>query len=62
MKWWLQDKNKEIYSIQNERKSFFSERFIKTLKNNDKYMTSISENVYIDNLDYIVSKYNNTYY
>ena len=30
MKSWLQDKNKEIYSIQNERKKIFAERFIRT--------------------------------
>ena len=61
MKSWLRDKNKEIYSIQNVRKSFFAERFIiRTLKKIDEYMTSVSENVYIDKLDYIVKKYNNT--
>ena len=39
------------------------ERFIKTLKNKIyKYMTSISKNVYIDKLDDIVHKYNNTYH
>ena len=27
-----------------------------------KYMTSISKNVYIDKLDDIVNKYNNTYH
>ena len=27
-----------------------------------KYMTSISKNVYIDKLDYIVKEYNNTYH
>ena len=37
---------------------FFAERFIRTLKKIDKYMASISENVYIDKLDYIVNKYN----
>ena len=40
-----------------------AERFIKTLKNKIyKYMTSISKNVYIDKLDEIVNKYNNTYH
>ena len=27
-----------------------------------KYITSISKNVYVDNLDYIVNKYNYTYH
>ena len=38
-------------------------RFIRTLKGKIfKYMTSISKNVYIDKLDDIVDKYNNTYH
>ena len=41
-----------MYSMHNEVKSFAAERFIRTLKNKIyKYMTSISENVYIDKLD-----------
>ena len=32
------------------------------LKNNYKYMTSISKNVYIDKLDDIVNECNNTYH
>ena len=52
-----------MYSTNNEGKSVISERFIKTLKNKIyKYMTSISKNVYIDKLDDIVRKYNNTYH
>ena len=47
----------------NEGKSVVAERFIRTLKNKIyKYMTSISKNVYIDKLDDIVNKYNNTYH
>ena len=47
----------------NEGKSVVVERFIRTVKNKIfKYMTSISKNVYIDKLDDIVSKYNNTYH
>ena len=39
------------------------ERFIITLKNEIyKYMTSISGNVYIEKLDDVVNKYNNTYH
>ena len=49
-------------STNNEGKSVIVERFIRTLKNKIyKYMTSISKNVYIDKLDDIVKKYNNTY-
>ena len=37
------------------------ERFVRTLKNKIfKHMTIISKNVYIDVLDDIVNKYNNT--
>ena len=47
----------------NKGKSVIAERFIRTLKNKiSKYMTSISKNVYIDKLDDIVNKYNNTYH
>ena len=53
----------EIYSTHNEGKSVVAERFIRTLKNKIyKYMTSISKNVYIDKLDYIVNENNNTYH
>ena len=42
-------------------KSVTAERFIRTLKNKIyKYLTSVSKNVYIDKLDDIVNKYNNT--
>ena len=52
-----------MYSTNNEGKSVIAERFIKTLKNKIyKYMTLISKNVYIDKLDDIVKKYNNTYH
>ena len=60
---WLKDKVIEMYSTNNEGKSVIAERFIRTLKNKIyKYMTSISKNVYIDKLDDIVKKYNNTYH
>ena len=49
--------------MKDEGKSIFGERFIRTLKNKIyKYLTSISKNVYIDKIDNIVSKYNNTYH
>ena len=52
-----------MYSTNNEGKSVISERFIRTLKNKIyKYMTSISKNVYIDKVDDIARKYNNTYH
>ena len=52
MKSWLQDNNIEMYSTNNEEKSVVAGRFIRTLKFKIyKYMTSISENVYIDKLD-----------
>ena len=52
-----------MYSTDNKGKSFVAERFIRTLNNKVyKYITSISKNVYIDKLDDIVNKYNNTYY
>ena len=47
-----------MYSVRNEEKSVVAERFIRNLK----YMTSISKNAYIDKLDDIVNKYNNTYH
>ena len=50
-------------STNNEGKSVVAERFIRTLKSKIyKHMTSISKNVYIDKLDDIVNKNNNTYH
>ena len=61
MKSFLQNNGIEMYSTHNEGKSVVGERFIRTLKNKIyKYMNSISKNVYIDKLDDIVNKYNNT--
>ena len=52
-----------MYSVHIEGKSVVAERFIRTLKNKIyKYLTTISKNVYIDKLDDIVNKYNNTYH
>ena len=60
---WLQDNDIVMYSTHNEGKSVVAERFIRTLKSKIyKYMTSISKNVYINKLDDIVNKYNNTYH
>ena len=50
-----------MYTMHNEEKSVVVERFIRILKNKIyKYMTSVSKNIYIDKLDDIVNKYNNT--
>ena len=50
-----------MYSTYNEGKSVVAERFIRTLKNKIfKHMTTISKNVYIDVLNDIVNKCNNT--
>ena len=63
LKKWLQDNDIVTYSTHNEGKSIVAQRFIRTLKNKIyKYMTSISQNVYIDKLDDIVNEYNNTYH
>ena len=52
-----------MYLTHNEGKSVAAERFIRTLNNKIyKYMTSISKNAYIEKLDDIVYKYNNTYH
>ena len=60
-KHFLKINNIEIYSTYNEGKSVVAERFIRTLKNKiSKRMTTISKNVYIDVLNDIVNRYNNT--
>ena len=63
MKSWLAKSDIAMYSTHNEGESVVAERFIRTLKNKIcKYMTSISKNVYIYELDGIVNKYCNTYH
>ena len=58
MKSWLVKIDIEMYSTHNEGRSVVVERFVITLKNKIfKYMTSISQNVYIDKLDDIVETY-----
>ena len=62
MKSWLEKSDIEKYWKHNEEKSFVAERFIRTLKNKIyKCLTSVSKKFYIDKLDDIVNKYNNTY-
>ena len=51
MKSWLQYNDIEMYSTHIEGKSVAAEKFIRTLKNKIyKNMTSVSKNVYINNL------------
>ena len=57
----LKEKDIEMYYTFNVGKSVVAERFIRTLKNKIyKHMTTIGENVYFNDLDDIVKKYNNT--
>ena len=57
----LKISNIEMYSTYNERKSVVAERITRTLKHQIfKHMTTISKNVYIDVLNDIVNRYNNT--
>ena len=50
-----------MYSTHNVGKSVAAEIFTSTLKNKKyKHMTSISRNVYVDNIDDKVNEYNNT--
>ena len=63
MRSFLQNNNIEMYSTNNEGKSAVFERFVRTLRNNiQKYMTSISKNMYIDKLQDIVNICNNIYH
>ena len=53
----------KMYSTHNEGKSVIAKRLIRSLKDEiDKYIISMSKNIYIDQLDDIVNKYNNTYH
>ena len=57
----LKINNIEMYSTYNKGNSVVAERFIRTLKNKIfKHVTTISKNVYIDLLNNIVNRYNNT--
>ena len=61
LKDFLKINNTEMYPTYNEGKSVVAERFIRTLKNKIfKHVTTISKSVYIDVLNDIVNKYNNT--
>ena len=53
----------KMCSVHSEGKPVVAERFIRTLKNKIyECVSSISKNVYIDKLDDIVNKCNNTYH
>ena len=63
IKLWSEKNDIEMHSTHKEGKSVIAKGFIRTLKSKIyKYMTSVSENVYIDKLDDIVNKYNNAYH
>ena len=52
-----------MYSRHTEGKSIIAKRFIRPLKDRIyKYATLVSKSGYIDKLDDIVNKYNNTYH
>ena len=60
---WLEKNDIEIYSMHNEGKSVVAKRFIRTLK--IKFVSILdfkSKNMYIDKLDDILNKFNNTYH
>ena len=59
MKWWLEKYAIEMYATHNEGKSVVAERIIRTLKN--KIYTWL-QYVYINKLDDIVNRFNNTYH
>ena len=57
----FQDNDIEMYSTHNQGKFITAEKFIRTLKNKTyKHMTSVSKNMYINELDDIVNNYHNT--
>ena len=63
LKKWLKDNDFEMYSIHNKEKSVVAEILIRRLKTKIyKHTTSVSKNIYLEKLDNIVNKYNNTYH
>ena len=63
VKSWLQDNDIEMYSTGNDENFLTAGRFIRTVKNKIyKYVTSVSKNVYIDELADIVNEYNSAYH
>ena len=51
-----------MYSTHNEGKSLIAERFIRTMKKSINTRLQFQKKVYIDKLDDIVDKYNNTFH
>ena len=51
-----------MYSTHNEGKSLIAERFIRTMKKSINTWLQFQKKVYIDKLDDIVDKYNNTFH
>ena len=63
MKSWSQDDDIKMYLTHIEGKSVVADRSFRTLKYKIyKYITSVSKNLYINELNDIVNKYNNTYH
>ena len=62
MKSWLQDNDIDMHSTHNKEKYVAADWFFRTIKYHNILISSISQNVYIDKLDDIVNKYNNTYH
>ena len=63
MKSWSQDDDIKMYLTHIEGKSVVADRSIRTLKYKFyKYITSVSKNLYINELNDIANKYNNTYH
>ena len=57
MKAWPEKNDIEMYSTHNEEKYVAAHRFIRNLRNEiDKYMTSVSKDVYVGKLEDIVNK------
>ena len=62
MKLCLENNDIEMYSTYNKIKFVDAERFIRTLRNKIyKCMASVVKNLYIDKLDNMINKCNNTY-
>ena len=63
MKSWMKKNTREMYSTHNEGKSVAAKKITRTFKNKIyKFMTLISQNLYISKLDDIMKKYNNKYH
>ena len=59
---WIKENDIEIYSTHNEKKSVVAEIFTRSLKNKKyKYMTSISTNVHINNLNNRIVEYHSLF-